>query len=107
MGLLSDEHFTVDGTLIEAWALHKSFRLRDDKADRNGGNFHATTMVASPGLRELIYVDESQRTLAAASAGDCSTSLLEPNLCLSMIRVCAFREVASVPGESSCHQFQY
>jgi len=26
--LLSDEHFTVDGTLIEAWAGHKSFRKR-------------------------------------------------------------------------------
>src|SRR5450755_139716 len=25
-GLLSEEHFTVDGTLIEAWASHKSFR---------------------------------------------------------------------------------
>src|SRR5262245_56839613 len=24
--LLSDEHFTVDGTLLEAWASHKSFR---------------------------------------------------------------------------------
>ena len=24
-GLLSDEHFTVDGTLLEAWASHKSF----------------------------------------------------------------------------------
>src|SRR5439155_7089010 len=23
--LLSDEHFTVDGTLLEAWASHKSF----------------------------------------------------------------------------------
>jgi transposase len=29
--LLSDEHFTVDGTMIEAWAGHKSFRRRDDK----------------------------------------------------------------------------
>jgi transposase len=27
--LLSDEHFTVDGTLIEAWASHKSFRPKD------------------------------------------------------------------------------
>ncbi len=27
-GLLSDEHFTVDGTLIEAWAAHKSFKPR-------------------------------------------------------------------------------
>lgn len=30
-GLLSDEHFTVDGTLIEAWASHKSFRPRDEE----------------------------------------------------------------------------
>jgi transposase len=27
--LLSDDHFTVDGTLLEAWASHKSFRRRD------------------------------------------------------------------------------
>jgi transposase len=29
-GLLSHEHFTVDGTLPEAWASHKSFRPKDD-----------------------------------------------------------------------------
>lgn len=29
-GLLSDEHFSVDGTLIEAWASMKSFRKKDD-----------------------------------------------------------------------------
>jgi transposase len=28
-GLLSTEHFTVDGTLIEAWASHKSFKAKD------------------------------------------------------------------------------
>ena len=28
-GLLSDEHFTVDGTRLEAWASHKSFRRKD------------------------------------------------------------------------------
>jgi transposase len=28
-GLLSDEHFTVDGTLIEAWASLKSFKQKD------------------------------------------------------------------------------
>ena len=27
-GLLSDEHFTVDGTLLEAWASHKSFTAK-------------------------------------------------------------------------------
>jgi len=28
-GLLSAEHFTVDGTLLEAWASHKSFQPKD------------------------------------------------------------------------------
>jgi transposase len=38
--LLSDEHFTVDGTLLEAWASHKSFRPRgdDDPPTEGGGN---------------------------------------------------------------------
>ena len=31
--LLSEEHFTVDGTLIEAWASHKSFQPNDDEED--------------------------------------------------------------------------
>lgn len=30
-GLLSNEHFSVDGTLIEAWASMKSFRPKDDQ----------------------------------------------------------------------------
>jgi len=29
-GLLSKEHFSVDGTLVQAWASHKSFRPKDD-----------------------------------------------------------------------------
>src|SRR5215471_2859957 len=31
LGLLSNEHFTVDGTLIEAWASLKSFKPKDQK----------------------------------------------------------------------------
>src|SRR5258705_1676687 len=39
--LLSDEHFSVDGTLIEAWASHKSFKPKDgDGDDDDGANFH-------------------------------------------------------------------
>jgi len=30
-GLTSDEHFTVDGTLLEAWASAKSFQPKDEK----------------------------------------------------------------------------
>jgi transposase len=33
-GLMSDEHFTVDGTLIEAWASLKSFRKKDAPGNR-------------------------------------------------------------------------
>jgi transposase len=36
---MSDEHFTVDGTLIQAWASQKSFRKKDG-SDGDGANFH-------------------------------------------------------------------
>jgi transposase len=35
-GLLSDEHFSVDGTLIEAWASVKSFRPKDGGGEPPG-----------------------------------------------------------------------
>ena len=44
--LLSNDHFTVDGTLLDAWASHKSFRPRDEEPPPTGGggnptvNFH-------------------------------------------------------------------
>ena len=45
---VSSEHFSVDGTLLEAWASHKSFRPKDDQGGKppSGGgrnaehNFH-------------------------------------------------------------------
>ena len=48
-GLLSDEHFTVDGTLLEAWASHKSFkpkgadRTPPDDPKNPSANFHGET----------------------------------------------------------------
>jgi len=36
---ISDEHFTVDGTLIEAWASQKSFQRREGGPE-DGENFH-------------------------------------------------------------------
>lgn len=52
--LLSDEHFTVDGTLVEAWAGHKSFRPkgegkgdgeseRDFRGERRTSETHQST----------------------------------------------------------------
>ena len=37
-GLLSDEHFTVDGTLIEAWASLKSFKPKDGPPSAGDGS---------------------------------------------------------------------
>ena len=37
--LLSDEHFTVDGTLIEAWASFKSSKPKDGSDDSDGSDF--------------------------------------------------------------------
>jgi transposase len=37
--LLSDEHFTVDGTLLEAWASQKSFQRKDGTPPSEPGNF--------------------------------------------------------------------
>ncbi len=36
--LLSGEHFSVDGTLIQAWAGHKSFVPKGDNQDGDGGS---------------------------------------------------------------------
>src|ERR1043165_1450722 len=37
---MSDEHFTVDGTSIEAWASQKSFQRKDGGPEGDGRNFH-------------------------------------------------------------------
>lgn len=37
--LLSDEHFSVDGTLIEAWASMKSFRPKDEPPSGDGNGW--------------------------------------------------------------------
>ena len=41
-GLLSDEHFTVDGTQIEAWAGQKSFRPKDEDGGSSPGGTGGT-----------------------------------------------------------------
>ena len=41
--LLSGEHFSVDGTLIQAWAGQKSFVRKDGGDGGDGGNFKGQT----------------------------------------------------------------
>lgn len=37
-GLMSDEHFTVDGTMLEAWANRRSFREKPEPPERGSGH---------------------------------------------------------------------
>jgi len=64
---MSDEHFTVDGTLIQAWASQKSFRSKD--GDDDSGDFHgqkrsnqthASTTDADARLYKKSYGKESK-----------------------------------------------
>jgi len=55
--LLSDEHFTVDGTLIEAWASLKSIRPKDGPPPPTGGD--GTGMVDFKGERRTNETHES------------------------------------------------
>lgn len=43
-GLLSDEHFSVDGTMIQAWASHKSFRPKDGPGGPGGAGGRNDTL---------------------------------------------------------------
>src|SRR5206468_11924973 len=60
-GLLSDEHFTVDGTLLEAWASLKSFRRKD---------VARTAPPDDPGNPTVNFHGESRRNATHASTTD-------------------------------------
>ena len=60
--LLSTEHFTVDGTLIEAWAGHKSFK-RKDNPDRH-------TPPDDPGNPSVDFHGERRSNLTHQSTTD-------------------------------------
>jgi transposase len=66
---MSDEHFTVDGTLIQAWASQKSFRPKDGSDDGDGTDFrgqkrsnetHVSTTDADARLYKKSYGTESK-----------------------------------------------
>ena len=65
--LLSDDHFSVDGTLIDAWASHKSFQPRDD--DDDGG----------PQSRERDFHGEKRSNQTHRSRTDPDAELMRKN----------------------------
>lgn len=61
--LIGDEHFSVDGTLIEAWASHKSFKRKDP----SGSDDSAPPQGRNP---DVDFKGESRRNDTHASTTD-------------------------------------
>lgn len=61
--LRSGDHFSVDGTFIDAWASHKSFRPRDDDGD-------------GPQGKERDYRDEKRSNATHVSSTDPESELM-------------------------------
>src|SRR5438105_10998637 len=68
-GLLSDEHFTVDGTMLEAWANRRSFREKADPPERGSGH---------GGKRLLRDTHESRTDPEARLYRKCHAGAAEP-----------------------------
>jgi hypothetical protein len=51
--LLSSEHLSVDGTLIEVWASMKSFKPKGSKGGDGEGDGGRNTLTDSPGPKAL------------------------------------------------------
>lgn len=69
-GLLSDEHFTVDGTMLEAWANRRSFREKADPPERGSGH---------GGKRLLRDTHESRTDPEARLYRKCNAGAAEPS----------------------------
>jgi transposase len=68
-GLLSDEHFTVDGTMLEAWANRRSFREKAEPPERGSGH---------GGKRLLRDTHESRTDPEARLYRKCNAGAAEP-----------------------------
>ena len=72
---MSDEHFTVDGTLIQAWASQKSFRSKDSSDDdgtdfrghKRSNDTHQSTTDPDARLYKKSYGKESEAVLFLAT----------------------------------------
>ena len=61
--LISSDHFSVDGTLIEAWASLKSFRKKDGTDVTDSGAPSVTTIRTGPGaMPSAAFTRRSART---------------------------------------------
>jgi len=70
--LLSDEHFTVDGTLIEAWASRRSFQEKKEPPERGTGSGGRKTLRDTHESRS----DPQARLYKKSAAGEARPSYL-------------------------------
>lgn len=69
--LTSSEHFSVDGTLIDAWASHKRFRPKDDDGPRPLGRNPEVDFKGQPSANDTraTTTDPDARPLRGATVG--------------------------------------
>jgi transposase len=65
--LLSDEHFSVDGTLIQAWASMKSFRPKDGSGEPPGPGRNSLPRTRSGGERDFHGEKRTNATHASTT----------------------------------------
>jgi transposase len=125
--LLSAEHFTVEGTLVEAWASHKSFRPKtappasppddpgnptvDFRGERRSNATHASTTdpearlaKKSPGhAAQLAYhghvLMDNRHGLAVQARVTQATGLAEREAAVAMIRALPLRSHRTLGGD--------
>ena len=66
---VSSDHFSVDGTLLEAWASHKSFKPKDGPPPRAAGGRNAEVHLhgEKPNQRDARVDDRSRGALPRKS----------------------------------------
>jgi hypothetical protein len=80
--LLSDEHFSVDGTLLQALASRKSFRRKDCTDDSDGDSPTGPMQSATIGARNAAMTPITPRRTQMldwprkAEAGNCAWPIL-------------------------------
>jgi hypothetical protein len=105
--LLSEEHFTVDGTLIQAWAAARSFKERSDPPKSGKGSGHKGEVLlrdkveATTGPDERLYkkatadksvsayqghaLTENRNGLVVAAEASLAATIAEREMALAML----------------------
>ena len=122
-GLLNSDRLVVDGTLIKAWASHKSFKAKDGSDDdkpnfkgtKRGNETHASTTDADARLCRkgkgqesmLAYIGHAMVDAATGIVRCCETTIAsgraEVEAAIRMAKICA-KDGAKIIGDRNYDQ---